>query len=92
MPLTRPALISGGEAAVHKTTELFYMGFFRKQEEKVAIRLLAWQYQRMGKPLLPYSEMEKLAAQLVEDAHQIAKDRGGNIVSILKDLVGELRK
>jgi len=68
------------------------MGFFRKQEEKVAIRLLAWQYQRMGKPLLPYSEMEKLAAQLVEDAHQIAKDRGGNIVSILKDLVGELRK
>jgi len=68
------------------------MGFFRKQEEKVAIRLLAWQFQRMGKPLLPYSEMEKLAAQLVEDAHQIAKDRGGNIVSILKDLVGELRK
>ena len=68
------------------------MGFFRKQGEKVAIRLLAWQYQRMGKPLLPYSEMEKLAAQLVEDAHQIAKDRGGNIVSILKDLVGELRK
>ena len=68
------------------------MGFFRKQEEKVAIRLLAWHYQRLGKPLPPYSEMENQAAQVVEEAHRIAKDRGGNVVSILKDLVGDLRK
>ena len=92
MLFTQAALIPGGAAAVHKKAELFYMGFFRKQEEKVAIRLLAWQYQRMGRPLPPYSDMESQAAQLVEDAHRIAKERGGNVVSILKDLVGELRK
>jgi hypothetical protein len=68
------------------------MGFIRKQEEKVAIRLLAWHYQRMDRPLPPYSEMEKLAAEVVEEAHRVAKERGGNVLSILKDLVGELRK
>ncbi|MGD8369714.1 MAG: hypothetical protein PVG78_18900 [Desulfobacterales bacterium] len=68
------------------------MGFFRKQEEKVAIRLLAWKFQRMDRPLPPYPEMEKLAAQVVEDAHRIAKDRGGNVLSILKELVDQVRK
>ncbi len=68
------------------------MGFIRKQEEKVAIRLLAWHYQRMDRPLPPYSEMEKRAAEVVEEAHRVAKERGGNVLSILKDLVGELRK
>ena len=68
------------------------MGFFRKQEEKVAIRLLAWQYQRMNRPLPPYSDLQAQAAQLVDEAHHIAKERGGNVVAILKDLVAELRK
>jgi hypothetical protein len=31
------------------------MGFFRQQEERLAIRFLTWQYQKWGKPLPEYS-------------------------------------
>ena len=68
------------------------MGFFRKQEEKLAVKLLAWQYQRMNLPVPPLEALERQAEKLVVDAHRIAGERGRNVVSILKDLVGELKK
>lgn len=64
-------------------------GFIRKQEEKLAIRLLAWQYERHGRALHPYPEMQRLARKLVDDAHRIARERGRNVVSILKELINE---
>ena len=69
-----------------------WMGFFRKQEEKIAIRLLAWQYQRMNMPLPPFSHLKNQAAKLVDEAHKIAKERGGNVVSVLKDLIKDIRQ
>ncbi len=68
------------------------MGFLRKQEEKLAIRMLAWQYKRLDRPLPAYSELERQAADLVEEAHRIARERGSNVASIIKELVGDLRK
>ena len=68
------------------------MGFFRKQEEKMAIRLLAWQYQRENMPLPPYAHLEAQASQIVDDAHRIAKERGKNVLGILKELVEEIKK
>jgi hypothetical protein len=68
------------------------MGFFRKQEEKLAIRLLAWQYQRWNQALPPIGELRSQASKVVDDAHRIAKERGGNVVSILKDLVADVRQ
>ncbi len=68
------------------------MGFFRKQEEKLAIRLLAWQYQRWNQPLPPIAELRTQATKLVDDAHRIAKERGSNVVSILKELVADIKQ
>ena len=68
------------------------MGFFRKQEEKLAVKLLGWQYQRMKLPVPPLEALERQAEKLVVDAHRIAGERGRNVVSILKDLVGDLKK
>ena len=39
-----------------------------------------------------YAHLETHARKLVEDAHRIAKERGGNVVGILKEMVAEVRK
>jgi hypothetical protein len=68
------------------------LGFFRQQEEKLAIRLLTWKYQRMNMTLPIQSELEQQAAKLVDDAHRIAQERGRNVMTIMKELVEDLRK
>ena len=68
------------------------MGFIRQQEERLALRLLTWQYQRMNMTLPDQKEMETRASRLVEDAHRIARERGRNVMSIMKELVQDLKK
>ncbi|MBA4368005.1 MAG: hypothetical protein C0403_10270 [Desulfobacterium sp.] len=68
------------------------MGFFKNQEVKLAVRMLKWKYQNTGMPLPEESVIEKHAEKVVEDAHQIAKERGSNVMSIIKDLVAEIQK
>ena len=68
------------------------MGFVRRQEERLAIRLLTWQYQRMNQPVPASSELERLAQKLVDDAHRIARERGRNVIEIIKDLISDLKK
>ncbi len=68
------------------------MGFIRQQEERLAIRLLIWQYERMKLPVPVLSELERKAGKLVDDAHSIALERGRNVISIIKDLVSDMKK
>ena len=68
------------------------MGFFRQQEEKLAIRFLSWQYQKWGKPIPEDAALELQAAKIVDDAHRIARQRGQNVISIMKELIGDLKK
>ncbi len=68
------------------------MGFIRQQEERLAVRLLIWQYQRLKIPVPAMEELEKQAARFVEDAHRIARDRGRNVVSILKEMITDIKK
>ena len=68
------------------------MGFFRKQEEKLAARLLRWQMEKTGTPPPSESELNRLAAGLVTDAHEIARKSGQNFLLILKELIRDLRK
>jgi len=68
------------------------MGFFRKQQERMAMRLLAWQYQRMNAAVPPVDQLEAQAVKLVDDAHRIAVERGKNVMVILKDLVEDIKK
>ncbi|MCG6972172.1 MAG: hypothetical protein LJE66_03415 [Desulfobacterales bacterium] len=68
------------------------MGFIRQQEERLAVRLLIWQYQRLKIPVPAMEALEKQAARFVEDAHRIARDRGRNVVSILKEMITDIKK
>lgn len=68
------------------------MGFFRQQQERMAVRLLTWQYQRLKIALPSEGELQARAVALVDEAHRIARERGRNVLSIMKELVGDLKK
>jgi hypothetical protein len=69
------------------------MGFIRQQEEKLAARFLRWQYEKQRLPLPAESDVQRLSARVVDDAHRIARERGGNLLDIMKELVQDfLRK
>jgi len=68
------------------------VGFFMQQEKRLAVRLLIWQYQRMNIPVPSMEELQQQAARLVEDAHRIARERGRNVISILKEMIDDLKQ
>jgi hypothetical protein len=68
------------------------MGFIRQQEEKIAIRFLTWQYQKLDQPVPNDAELARQAARIVGEAHQIARERGRNVISIMKDMISDLKK
>jgi hypothetical protein len=68
------------------------MGFIRRQEERLAVRLLTWQYQRMDLPVPAVEELERQAVKLVNDAHRIARERGRNVMSIIREMISDLKK
>ena len=68
------------------------MGFLRRQEERLAIRLLVWKYQRMNLAVPALSELQGQAGRIVDDAHRIAGEAGGNVVSMVKKLIDDLKQ
>jgi hypothetical protein len=64
----------------------------RRQEERLAIRFLVWKYQKMNLGAPAISRLQSQAGKIVDDAHRIARERGGNIISIIKELVNDLKK
>jgi len=68
------------------------VGFIRQQEEKLALRLLTWRYQKMNITVPAVTELQQQASKLVDDAHKIARERGRNVISIIKDLVDDLKR
>jgi hypothetical protein len=65
------------------------MGFIREQQVKLALRLLAWRYEKAGQPLPAPAVLQRHARELVDDAHRIARERGGNVLSILKQMAND---
>ncbi len=68
------------------------MGFIRQQEEKLTVRFLSWQYEKLKKPIPDEGELSSQAAKIVEEAHRIARERGRNVLSIIKDLIADIKK
>jgi hypothetical protein len=52
------------------------------------MRFLNWQYRKLDQPVPDDAELARQAAKIVEEAHQIARKRGSNVISIMKDLIG----
>ena len=63
------------------------MGLLRQQQERLAVRYLTWKLKQMHAPLPDRATLAKEAKRIVEDAHRIARQRGTNVVAILKELV-----
>jgi hypothetical protein len=68
------------------------MGFIRQQEEKLAVRFLSWQYEKLKKPIPDDAELAHQASRIVEEAHRIGRERGRNVLSIIKDLIADIKK
>jgi hypothetical protein len=68
------------------------MGFIRQQEEKLAARFLRWQYEKHKREVPAGSDLQRLAARIVDEAHRIGRERGGNLLDIMKELVQEFFK
>ena len=68
------------------------MGFIRQQEEKLAVRFLNCQYEKLKKPIPDEMELAGQAAKIVEEAHRIARERGRNVVSIIIDLISDIKR
>jgi hypothetical protein len=67
------------------------VGFIRRQEEKFARQLLQRQYEKSGRAAPDPATLQHRARLLVDDAHRIARERGGNILTILKEAVGKVK-
>ena len=68
------------------------MGFFRQQEERLTMRFLTWRHQKLNIPVPDDAELELQAAKIVAEAHRIARERGRNVIAIIKDLVADIKK
>ena len=68
------------------------MGILRRQEKRLAIRLLSWQYKRVNLSLPAIEELERQADRLVDDAHRIARESGRNVISIIKEMIADVKK
>ena len=68
------------------------MGILRRQEKRLAIRLLSWRYKRENLSLPAIEELEQQADRLVDDAHRIARERGRNVMTIIKEMIADVKK
>ena len=68
------------------------LSFIRQQAKKMALRLLTWQYQKKNIALPEASLLDQQADTLVKEAHRIARERGQNVLGILKELIDGIKK
>jgi len=57
----------------------------------MAMRLIAWRYEKLGLPVPPEPELLRLAETVVEDSHRIARERGRNVLGIIREMVEGLK-
>ncbi len=67
-------------------------GFVRKQEILFAKKLLAWKYENSGMELPDDAALYAHAEKVVEQAHVIARKSGKNVLEILNELKGQVRR
>ena len=67
------------------------MGFIRRGEERLAIRYLGWHYRKMNLEEPDNSKLQGQAKKIVDEAHRIARETGGNVISIIKEMIDDLK-
>ena len=67
------------------------MGLIRKGEERLTIGFLEWHYRKANLEMPDRSKLQGQAKRIVDEAHRIARETGGNVTSIIKDMIEELK-
>ena len=67
------------------------MGLIRRGEERLAIRYLEWHYRKMNLEEPNTSKLQGQAKKIIDEAHRIARETGGNVISIIKDIIDDLK-
>ena len=65
------------------------MGFFRRQEEQLVVRILRGRYAAQGLAPPCDPELQQKASDIVQEAHRILRRRGRHLVDIVKELVAD---
>ena len=68
------------------------MGFFRKQEEQMALRVLRWHYSKFDQAEPDEDLLQRKSSEVVDEAHRIAAQRGRNVLVILKEMLADIKK
>jgi hypothetical protein len=84
-----PLALPGGGRLVR--IRVFKMGFIKEQQKRLAVRFLSWQYEKKNLPMPTRIELERHAAGIVEDAHRIARERGRKVMSIIKEMIADIK-
>ena len=61
------------------------MNHIRQSELKLAKSILRWKLQKEGSPPPENSDLDFAASRLLDEAREIAKKRGMNLLDILKE-------
>ena len=56
------------------------------------MRFLKWKYEKDDLPLPPYAQLHTQAEYIVDEAHRIGEKTGRGIVTIIKELITDLKK
>jgi len=67
------------------------MRFIRQGEERLAIGYLEWHYRKMNLEAPDRSKLQGQAKKIVDEAHRIARETGGNVISIIKEIIDDLK-
>jgi len=57
----------------------------RQSELKLVKSILRWKFQKEGSPIPDESELDASASRLLDEAREIARKRGKNLLDILKE-------
>jgi hypothetical protein len=61
------------------------MNHLRQGELKLAKSILRWKLEKEGSPPLENTDLDAAASRLLDEAREIAKKRGMNLLDILKE-------
>ena len=56
------------------------------------MRLLEWHYQKNNMTMPQLGQLREQADRVVDDAHRIARERGANVLAIIKELIADIRQ
>ncbi len=62
-----------------------FLSHLRQSELKLARSILRWKLQKQGQPLPENDELDVAASRLLDEAREIARKRGKNLLDILKE-------